>query len=90
MKMPVKSVLCVWNKTSYLENNLKFNDLYYRNKLEYRRRNEWVSELDVCTASCIILQCIKEFSVNNGLSLLSDHGPIYFVLSPPGVDRQSW
>ena len=84
----IMSTVCV-EQNLIVINNLKFNDMYYASNLTYRKRNDWVSELDVCIVSCNILQCIKEFSVNNDLSLPSDHAPIAIVLSPPSVDRVS-
>lgn len=56
-------------------NNLKDGEKYYRRKLTYRKRNEWITEVDVCIASQQILRCIQSFSVNNDVDLPSDHAP---------------
>ena len=68
-------------------NNLKHCEKYFKSNLTYRKRNNWISEIDVCIASYKILNCIQSFNVNNDLNLPSDHAPIAVALSPTLVDR---
>ena len=84
----IMSTVCI-EQSMVVLNNLKFNERYFESKLTYRKKSEWVSEVDVCIASRKMLCNVESFSVNNDLSLPSDHAPIAAVISPPVVDRRS-
>lgn len=79
------STLCVEHNLVVV-NNLKYDENLFKSKLTYRKRNEWISEVDVCVASHKILDCIKDFFVCDDLDLPSDHAPIAVTVSPSAVD----
>ena len=70
-------------------NNMKYDGKYYVSNLTYRKRNDWISEIDVCIAAHKILHYIQNFTVDQDLTLPSDHATISIVLFTPVVDMLS-
>ena len=71
-------------------NNLKSGDTVYPGGLSFRKKNRWISELDICMISRNDTHLIKSFNVDQRLDFPSDHAPISFsldcVVPPPSVD----
>jgi endonuclease/exonuclease/phosphatase family metal-dependent hydrolase len=59
-----------------LVNNLKYGDQEFPSALTYRQGTRWVSELDHCLVSPVIVEQIKSFLVHQEPKLPSDHAPI--------------
>ena len=67
-------------------NNLREDETVHTSKLTFKRRNNWVSELDVCVTHHEYSKFITAFNVIQDLSLPSDHAPITVSVSPPPRD----
>ena len=56
----IMSTVCI-EQSMIVVNNLMFNEIHFESNLTYRKRNEWISEVDVCIASrkmlCYKFQC---------------------------------
>ena len=57
-------------------NNLKYYENYFSDLSTFRRRNIWISQLDLCIISKSIINQVTSFDVNQDLLLPSDHAPI--------------
>ena len=70
-------------------NNLRCGDKVFPGGLSFRKRNKWISELDICMISRNDTHRIGSFVVDQRLDFPSDHAPISFsfdcVIPPPSV-----
>ena len=57
-------------------NNLIYGERTFDGNLTFRRKNVWISEVDLCLIAPTLIDAITEFSINNDISLPSDHAPI--------------
>ena len=57
-------------------NNLKYYENYFSDLSTFRRRNIWISQLDLCIISKSIINQVTSFDVNQDLLLPSYHAPI--------------
>ena len=64
-------------------NNLKYKSKVFKGSLTFRKKEKWISELDVCIASHGIASNIVEFTVNNSLQFPSDHAALSVILDFP-------
>ena len=64
-----------------LLNGLMHGTHIFPSDLTFRRRNIWISELDICLISPECLPIIKNMSINQRLDLPSDHAPISCQIS---------
>lgn len=81
----VLSSICMNNKLLVL-NNLKTCKNNFVSDKTYRKRDVWISELDVCIVSPQLLDSINDFSVMQRIDLPSDHAPITATVNVTGVD----
>jgi exonuclease III len=57
-------------------NGLKIDEKSFPSKLTFRRRKNWISEVDRCVVSSSIVGKVTSFDINCDLNLPSDHAPI--------------
>ena len=57
-------------------NNLKFNAKRFPGGLTFRRKNQWISEIDLCLLSPQLVPAVTSFDIDHDVSLPSDHAPI--------------
>lgn len=62
-------------------NNLLTESIYFQGALTFRKRNKWISELDLCVLSRDLIECVTTFNINHDLSLPSNHAPISLVFN---------
>ena len=74
------------NNGLLIVNNLKDGDKTFVSKLTFKRRQTWISELDVCLSHYNFIRYITSFKVIHDLSLPSDHAPLTISVSPPPQD----
>uniref|UniRef100_A0A0P4VRG8 Reverse transcriptase domain-containing protein n=1 Tax=Scylla olivacea TaxID=85551 RepID=A0A0P4VRG8_SCYOL len=79
------SAICVENSMLVM-NNLKTEQKHFLGNKTFRRRDAWISEVDVCMASCTMIRYIDDFSVVQRVDLPSDHAPITLTVSGTGMD----
>ena len=79
------SQICI-NNGLLIINNLKADEQTYKSKLTFKRRQTWISELDVCLTHYNSTRYITSFQVIHDLSLPSDHALITISVSPPSQD----
>ena len=78
------SAICVEN-SMVVVNNLKSEQKHFLGNKTFRRRDAWISEVDVCMASCTMIRYIDNFSVVQRVDLPSDHAPITLTVAGTGV-----
>jgi len=61
-------------------NNLATESKCFPGGLTFRRKNNWISELDYCFTSGGLINCIESFSVNQRTDIPSNHAPIVVKL----------
>ena len=59
-----------------LLNNLKFKDKCFSDQLTFRKKESWISQLDLCALSKELLDNVSLFEINQNLLLPSDHASI--------------
>ena len=84
----ILSNLCIDNNLLVL-NNLKTHDNYFPSKKTFKKRNQWISELDTVTVSYNLLEYIYNFNVHQTLWLPSDHAPLSFDIKLPKFNLDS-
>jgi len=57
-------------------NNLQYGKQMFQGGLTFRRKNQWISEVDLCVLSHELIHSLSKFEINQDLSLPSDHAPI--------------
>ena len=57
-------------------NNLRTPITQWNSKLTYRKRNNWISEVDHCLIPRGMVDAIQSFTVTDDLSMPSDHAPM--------------
>ena len=73
----------------FFVNNMVFQGRYYEGSLTFRRRQTWISEVDVVLVSKNILPQIIDFKIDQSLSFPSDHAPISVSISVEGLAQFS-
>ena len=73
------STLCM-NSNLLVINNLKTTNHLFRGKT-YRKKDSWISEVDVFLGSCDALRNISSINVHQTIHLPSDHAPISFRIT---------
>jgi len=81
------SSLCVDNKMLVV-NNLQTPSRYFPSNKTYKKRNNWISELDTVVVSHKLIKCINEFTVHQTDWLSSDHAPISIELQLPKINLE--
>ena len=76
------STLCSDNGLVML-NNLKTATSHFPSQKTFKRRNQWISELDTAVVSYKLLNYINRFNVHQTDWLPSDHAPISIELKLP-------
>ena len=72
------------------DNNMDFiNDIstYSKENFTFRRKNEWISQIDFLLTSKSLKKNIKCFKINQNLSLPSDHSPIQWNFEYTDLDN---
>ena len=59
-----------------LVNNLCTPENCWKSKLTFRRKANWISEIDLCLISRSLIDAITSFHVDQCLQMPSDHAPI--------------
>ena len=75
------STVCIDNNFLVL-NNVKTPTKYFPSQKTFKRRNQWISELDTTIVSYELLNCLSNFTVHQTDWLPSDHAPISVDLKP--------
>ena len=57
-------------------NNLTSQTGYWPSQLTFRRRNNWISEVDCCLIPYSMVNAVTSFSINQDLNMPSDHAPV--------------
>ena len=70
--------ICIKNNLLII-NNLKSEYKRYVGALTFRRRNKWISELDLCVVTRSVVPYISDFRINHDISLPSNHAPINII-----------
>ena len=65
----------------YFVNNLKYKEKLFKGGLSFRRKANWISELDYCLISKSAIDILCSFDMDHRLHFPSDHAPISFTLS---------
>ena len=81
------SSLCVDNKMLVV-NNLQTPSHYFPSNKTYKKRNNWISELDTVVVSYKLINCINKFTVHQTDWLPSDHAPISIELQLPKINLE--
>ena len=66
---------CIANKLTPV-NNLKIADRVWKGNLTYRKKQRWISEVDLCLVSLPLTKAVSHFSVDQSLRYPSDHAPV--------------
>ena len=61
-------------------NNLHTADIHFRGGLSFRKKQRWLSEIDLCLCSVITVERIHDITVNKDLLMPSDHAPLSVTL----------
>ena len=81
------SSLCVDNNMLVV-NNLQTPSRYFPSNKTYKKRNNWISELDTAVVSYKLINCINKFTVHQTDWLPSDHAPISIELQLPKINLE--
>ena len=60
-------------------NNLTFENKTFKGGYTYREGKCWKSEVDMCMVSSAVLPAVKDFNIDQNLSVPSDHAPISVI-----------
>ena len=66
---------CLANQLTVV-NNLKTVDHVWNGNLTYRKKQLWISEVDLCLDSLPLVEAISHFTVDQSLTYPSDHAPV--------------
>ena len=69
-------------------NNLQMPYRYFPSNKTYKKRNNWISELDTVVVSYKLINCINKFTVHQTDWLPSDHAPISIELQLPKINLE--
>ena len=76
------SNLCVDNNLVVV-NNIQTATCHFPSNKTFKKRKQWISELDTAVVSFNLLKCINRFTVHQTNWLPSDHAPISIALELP-------
>ena len=79
------SSICVDNNLIVL-NNIKTTNAHFPSQKTFKRRNQWVSEIDTIVTSYEMLNYFEQFTVHQTDWLPSNHAPISINLKCPKVN----
>ena len=57
-------------------NNLKTTDQVWNGNLTFRKKQQWISEVDLCLVSLPLVEALSHFTVDQNLRYPSDHAPV--------------
>ena len=66
---------CIANRLTPV-NNLKTPDHTWNGNLTYRKKQNWISEVDLCLVSLPLIGAISHFSIDQDCKFPSDHAPV--------------
>ena len=82
LKPHAKKLLAIAKQSDmYFVNNLKYKEKLFKGGLSFRRKANWISELDYCLISKSSIDIMSSFDMDHRLLFPSDHAPISFTLS---------
>ena len=84
----ILSTICVDNDLVVL-NNLKTLSSHFPGQKTFKKRNQWISEIDTAIMSFYLVNNICTFSVHQTDWLPSDHAPISIELNIPETNMDS-
>ena len=70
-------------------NNARTENSQFNGALTFRKRNLWISELDLCIVSKSCFSAVVNFSVNQDLRFPSDHAPISVTVDTDALHSHS-
>ena len=76
------------NNDMIIVNNLTHNGVHYNGNLSFKRRDTWLSEIDLCLSSFGCLNMVKNLHVHQDVRG-SDHAPLSITLSIDTVSALS-
>lgn len=77
------------NINALVMNNLNTPHARLPGTLTFRKRNRWISELDLVIASSALIPHVRDLSFNTNLHLPSDHAPVSVLLETPGSTNRT-
>ena len=66
---------CIANQLTPI-NNLKIGDRVWKGNLTYRKKQRWISEVDLCLVFSPLAEAVSHFAVDQNLKYPSDHAPV--------------
>ena len=78
---PLSEILCQKMTFKLVSHSAPKDD--FQTGLSFRRRETWISEIDICISSEKTLKFIKSLSTNQDLQLPSDHAPLELEVECP-------
>ena len=66
---------CIANQLTPI-NNLKIGDRVWKGNLTYRKKQRWISEVDLCLVSSPLVEAVCHFAIDQNLQYPSDHAPV--------------
>ena len=67
-------------------NNLSTCDMEFKSALTFRKKDQWISEVDLFIVARDILKAISGFQVNQSLLIPSDHAPISMKINSDSLN----
>ena len=61
-------------------NNLLYDGIHWKGGLTFRKKHNWISEVDLYMISRKSINCVGEFAVDQHLTFPSDHAPLTMSL----------
>ena len=81
MGMNAEKLLQLCKDTACLVvNNLHCDNKYFKGSRTFRRRDVWISEIDLANVSSSIMDSVESLHFDTDLSLPSDHSPVTLLL----------
>ena len=68
-------------------NNLHTENKTFPGALTFRKRNRWISELDLCVASIQLIPALENLTFDSSERLPSDHAPMSVALNPEQLGK---
>ena len=71
------------NTNTTIINNLKTTNSHFRGSLTFKKRNRWISELDLAITSTSLIDCIVDLVLNTSDRMPSDHAALSLSVHLP-------
>ena len=70
-------------------NNLKTATRHFKGALTFRKKNVWISELDLCIMSKTCIEAAAQFDICQNTNFPSDHAPISLTIDSDKLQRHT-